>query len=106
MQSRIRVTLVHIAGETGRLDPHVFKAREFKENVDAGSEILALPLNVEAHVVDDDAQIGMARRDLADLGDCEGGEDHDRNIVAFALSPKPVRRAVIKKGGLSAVTNT
>src|SRR4030095_16885125 len=93
-----------VAWKTGSFDGDVFQAREFEQHIDAGAEGFTLTSHVQPLVVDGQAEPGMSRRYSAELRHGKGCENHHRDIVPFAVSPEPIRCAVVEPGVGPAVT--
>ena len=74
-----------------------YTEKQAEHDINAGSEVFAFPLHVEPHVVDDNAQPGMARRDFTDCLYGERRKNHHGNVVALAIAPEPVRGAVVEE---------
>ena len=46
----------------------------------------------------------MSLGDLTDSRNCKRRKDHDRDVMALAVCPKPICRAIVKKGMRATVT--
>jgi hypothetical protein len=94
---------VHVAVRIGgrracrqqcQLDVHVGEFRERDGLRDGGRKLAILRALQPAHVVHDQAQARMPRRDFGDLALQGRGVEHDRNVEPFRRRPEPIGGAV------------